>query len=74
MIQTYFKEIEKGNEFSPQTQNYNPYICATRCHRSLIFQTMNSDSPKSLSLKFQRFTSSGFKEIEIRKFEFVAKT
>jgi len=27
-----------------------------------------------LSLKYQRFTPSGFKDIAIRKFEFVAKT
>ena len=27
----------------------------------------------SLSVKYQRFTASGFKDIGIRKFEFVAK-
>ena len=35
---------------------------------------MNSVRSKSLSLKYHRFTASGCKDIEIRKFEFVAKT
>ena len=28
--------------FCQKLQTYNSYICATRCRRSLIFQTMNS--------------------------------
>ena len=64
----------KGNEFLSQAHNYNSYICATRCCRLLIFQTMNFDRPKSVSLKYQRFTESGFKEIGIIKFKLVAKT
>ena len=41
----------KGHKFLPQTQNY-PYLCATRCCRSLIFLTLNS----------VRLTPSGFKQ------------
>ena len=61
----------KGNEFLSQTQNYNPYICATRCRKSWIFQTLNTIRPKCLRLNYQRCKPSGFKEIVIRKFEFV---
>ena len=35
---------------------------------------MNSVRSNSLSLKYQRFTSPGCKDIYIRKAEFVAKT
>jgi len=38
-----------------------------------VGQTMNSVGSKRLRLKYQRFTSSGCKDIGIRKFEFVAK-
>jgi len=41
--------------------------------RPYIFQTMKSVRSKYLSLKYQMFTPSGYKDIEIRKFEFVAK-
>ena len=37
-------------------------------------KTMNSVRSNHLSLKYQRFTPSGYKDIGIRKFEFVAKT
>ena len=40
----------------------------------LIFQNMNSVRSNNLRLKYQRFTPSGWKDIGIRKFEFVAKT
>ena len=40
----------------------------------MIFQSMNYDKSISLNLKYQRFTITGCTEIEIRKFEFVAKT
>ena len=36
-------------------------------HRPYIFQIMNSDSSNNYNLKYQRFTPSGFKDIEIRK-------
>ena len=35
---------------------------------------MNSDASNNLSLKYQRFTSYGCRDIGIRKLEFVAKT
>ena len=47
---------------------------ATHSLRPLIFQTINSVRSNSLSLKYQRFTSSGFKDIGVRKCKFVAKT
>ena len=40
----------------------------------MIFQTINSVKSNSLSLKYQRFTPSGCKDIRVRKCEFVAKT
>ena len=51
-----------------------PYILATQCRRSLIFQTFNSVKSKNLSLKYQRFIPTGCRDLEIRKFEVVAKT
>ena len=54
-------KYSKGNKFLPQTINFNPYIYATRCRRSLVFQTINSVISKSLSLKYKRFTPSGCK-------------
>ena len=35
---------------------------------------MNFCRSNNQSLKYQRFTPSGWKDLEIRKFEFVAKT
>ena len=52
----------------------NPYIFATPWHRPQKFQTKNPVRLNYLSLKYVRFTPSGCKYIEIRKFEFVAKT
>ena len=52
----------------------NPNIFATQCRRPQIFQTMNSVRSNSVSLKYQRPTPSGCKDIGVRKFEFVAKT
>ena len=49
----------------------NPYIFATHWHR---MNSMNSVRSNYLSLKYARFTPSGCKYKEIRKFEFVAKT
>ena len=39
----------------------------------LIFQTMNYVGSNNLSLKYQRFTTLGVKDIGIRKSEFVTK-
>ena len=38
------------------------------------FKNMNSVRSHNLSFKYQRFTTLGCKDIEIRNFEFVAKT
>ena len=66
--------IDKVNRFLPQTLIFYPYIFATRSRKPLLFQTMNSVRSKSQRLKYQRFTPHGFKDKEIRKFEFVEKT
>jgi len=58
----------------PQNLIFQFYIFATRCHKPLIFQTMNSVKSNSLNLKYRRFAPSGCKDIEIRKLGFVAKT
>ena len=50
------------------------FIFATQWLRPYLFQTMNSDRWKNLSLKYQRFTPSGEKNMGIRKSEFVTKT
>ena len=50
------------------------YNLATCFSRPLIFQTINSGRSSSLSLKYQRFTPSGCKDIGVRKYKFVAKT
>ena len=42
--------------------------------RPLTFQTTTSVNPDIISLKYQRFTTLGSKDIGIRKSEFVAKT
>ena len=43
---------------------------AVRFCRPLIFHIINYVRLKNLSLKYQRFTASGCKDIGIRKFEF----
>ena len=39
----------------------------------MMFQTVNSVGPNNLSLNYARFTQSGGKDIEIRKFKSLAK-
>ena len=48
-------------------QFLNPYIKATWRRRFLIFQTMSYVGFNILSLKYQKFMSSGSKDIGIRK-------
>ena len=66
----------KGIEFLPQCKlwfsNFN--IVATQCRRPLRFKTMNAVRSYNVSLKYQRSTSSGCKDIGITKIEFVTKT
>ena len=52
----------------------NTYIFGFQWRRPLKFQTMTSVRSNNLSLKYQRFTALGFKDIGIRKSEFAAKT
>ena len=42
----------------------NLYIFATRCRRTLIFQIKNSVRSNRLSLNYQRFAPSRYKDIE----------
>ena len=51
----------------------NPYIFGTQCLRPYLFQTKYSVRSNNLSLKYQRFTPSGSKDIGIQKFKFVTK-
>ena len=51
----------------------NPYIFRFQCRRPLIFQTICSVRSNNIGLNYQRFIRLGFKEIKIRKSEFVAK-
>ena len=70
--------VMKGIESLPQYQRFsNPSIFATQPLRPYICQTTqttNSVGSNNLSLKYQRFTPSGCKDIEITKFKFVVKT
>ena len=58
----------KGIEFLQPTLIILFFFFAPRCNRPLIFQNINSNRSHSLSLKYQRFTPEGYKDIEIRKF------
>ena len=64
----------KELSFCHKLKYFYPYILATQCRRPLIFQTINSVRPNNPSLKYQRFIPTGCRDIEIRKFEVVAKT
>ena len=50
------------------------YIFVTLSCRTKIFQTINSVRSNIQSKKYQTFILLGFKDIGIRKFEFVEKT
>ena len=62
----------------PRERNWiqfcNPYISATGWCKHLIFQIYIIWSNNIHSLKCQRSTTLGCKDIAIKKFEFVAKT
>jgi len=49
-----------------EIDSLTPYIFATQRRRSEIFQTMNPVRSNNLSLKYQRITTSGCKDIRIR--------
>ena len=52
----------------------NPYIFGFQHRKALTFQTMTFVRSNNISLKYQRFMTSGSKDIRIRKSEFVAKS
>ena len=56
----------KGTEFFPETQYFNSDIFATRFRKPLIFHKMHYVKTINLSLKYQRCTSLGFKDIWIK--------
>ncbi len=60
----------KEMSFCRKLKMYYPYICATRCRRPLLFQTMIERSEFGML----RFKSTDFKDIGIKEFEFVAET
>ena len=62
---------DKGIESLPQYL-YNPNIFRFQRRKPLTFQTMTSIRSNNKSLKYQRFTTLGFKDRGIRKSEFVA--
>ena len=67
------KQIKSGIVFLPQTLIFSS-LCLCRWCRPLIFKTINLARLKCLRLKAQRFKPSGYNDIGIRKFEFMAKT
>ena len=72
--------IDLNIHFFQQNKQFNfkkkiSYIFATLCGRpALIFQTINSVRSNNFSLKYQRFTQSGCKDIESKQFECVTNT
>ena len=67
---TCWKELS----FCHKLRCSNPFNLAARFPRPLMFQTINSGRSNSLSLKYQRFTPIGCKDIGVRKWKIVAKT
>ena len=67
-------QIIKELSFCHKLRFSYSYNLETCFPRPLIFQTINSGRSNSLSLKYQRFTPSGCKDIGVRKYKFVAKT
>ena len=64
----------KGIDYLQQTLISNPYIFGFQRRKPLKFQSMTFVRSKNISLKYQRFTTLGSKDIWIRKSEFVAKS
>jgi len=52
----------------------NPNFFKTKCCRPQIFQIMNSGGSNNVSLKYERYASSGCWDLGIIKLGFVAKT
>ena len=68
------KILLKELSFCHKLRFSNSHNLATCFPAPLIFQTFNSGRSNSLSLKYQRFTPLGCKDIGDRKFKFVSKT
>ena len=69
----FFTKQTKELSFCLKLKYYYLYILATQCRRLQIFQTIISVRSNNLSLKYQRVKPTGCRDIEIRKFEVVAK-
>ena len=74
LLFVFHADVSKELSFHHKLLFSNHYIFGTRCCRHLIFQTMNYVRSNNHSLKYQRLTSLGRRNIGIRLFQFVAKT
>ena len=68
----FFPNFE--NSFFPQSLIFYICIFGTHCPKPVIFQTYSYLPSRNQSLKYQRSTTSGSKDIGVRKLELVAKT
>ena len=62
------------NLFEKKLWFSNPYFFAIKCCRPDKFLTMNYTGPINICLKYESCKPSGYKDICIRKFEYVAQT
>ena len=70
----YMKKIIKELSFCHKLWFYNPYIFATLWCKLWYYKLRQLDLTEFFCLKYQRSTTSGCKDIWIKKWEFVAKT
>ena len=69
------ESVEQNQIFKGSVREHlNHKIFRTRCCKPLIFQTQITWFNRIHSLKYLRYATFGFKDIVIRKLEFVAKT
>ena len=69
-----FKYILRNWVFATNSDFLIPISLDCNVVNLLIFQTISSVRSNNISLKYQRFTTLGFKDIVIINSEFVAKT
>ena len=74
LIKLNLKNEIKKLSFWHKLRFSNSYNVGTRFHRLLIFRTINSGRSNSPSLKYQRITPSGCKDIGVRKCNLLQKT
>ncbi len=67
------KLITKELSLCHKLRFLNPNFFKSKCCRPEIFQTMNSGGSRSVSLKYERYSSSGCWDLGIIKLGFVAK-